>query len=210
MNDIVLSIYPLSSRFGASLQAASSARLDYLSLGQIRAMPPKRMVFHLRAMNPDRLVLAFEDKDSGALSPILKLVAGITRARQLFVASPDGKLVSFGRRELVRELSGLVLATCKSWWSAIATRRDLSVPSAPVPMSARVEGPSRKALYLNANLWFGVKAGGSVGHISGVSNGLMDAGYDLDFATCGGRLVVDGGERHSAHPTCDVRPAERG
>lgn len=40
---------------------------------------------------------------------------------------------------------------------------------------------SRRILYLNANLWFGVKAGGSVGHISGVVNGFIEKGFDLDY-----------------------------
>jgi glycosyltransferase involved in cell wall biosynthesis len=41
---------------------------------------------------------------------------------------------------------------------------------------------AQRVLYLNANLWFGVKAGGSVGHISGVANGLARQGYEVDYA----------------------------
>jgi hypothetical protein len=142
-----------------------------------------KMVAHLRTLNPNLLTLAFEDKDSGALSPVLKLIAGVTRANRLAVAWPEGEPVPFNRRNLVNEAFGLVMATGQSLASAVATRLDLNSPAAPVPMPAAAGARStRKALYLNANLWFGVKAGGSVGHISGVANGLMNAGYGLDFA----------------------------
>jgi glycosyltransferase involved in cell wall biosynthesis len=149
------------------------------------------MIAHLRSLNPNRMTVAFEDKDSGALSSVLKLLAGVTRARELAVAWPDRDLVPFKRSGLVSEVCGLVLASCKSALAALATLRDLDTPFAPVSTGAVGGTPTHKALYLNANLWFGVKAGGSVGHISGVANALMDAGYTLDFATCGGRLMVD-------------------
>lgn len=192
MNDIVFSMYPLSSEFRARLQGTSGNGVEYLSIGQLRAMPVRKMVAHLRSLNPDRLTVAFEDRDSGALSPILKLMAGVTRARRLSVAWPDGEPVPFTRRSLVSEMCGLVYATGESLFSAVATHRDLDAPCVPVSRSSEdAARDTRKALYLNANLWFGVKAGGSVGHISGVANGLMDAGYALDFATCGGRLMVD-------------------
>jgi glycosyltransferase involved in cell wall biosynthesis len=192
MNDIVLSIYPLSSDFRSRLQRTTGAGVEYLSIGQLRAMTVGKMVAHLRTLNPNLLTLAFEDKDSGALSPVLKLIAGLTRARRLAVAWPDAEPVPFKRRNLVNEAFGLVCATGESLASALATRLDLHAPCTPVPMRAdHAARGARKALYLNANLWFGVKAGGSVGHISGVANGLMNAGYALDFATCGGRLMVD-------------------
>ena len=80
MNDIVLSIYPLSSDFRSRLQGTKGAGVDYLSIGQLRAMSVGKMVAHLRTLNPNLLTLAFEDKDSGAMSPVLKLIAGVTRA----------------------------------------------------------------------------------------------------------------------------------
>jgi glycosyltransferase involved in cell wall biosynthesis len=52
-------------------------------------------------------------------------------------------------------------------------------------------------MYLNANLWFGVKAGGSVGHISGVVNALSQNGYAVDFVSCGGRLLVGEAARYT-------------
>src|SRR5262249_8484718 len=49
---------------------------------------------------------------------------------------------------------------------------------------------SSRIAYINANLWFGVKAGGSVGHISGVVNALLRQRYDVEFFSAGSRLMV--------------------
>ncbi len=189
-NELVLSTYPLSTQFRSRLQTSLGAAVDFISLGQLRAMPIKQMVAHLRTLQPHRLTLAFEDKDSNALAPVLKLLAGLTRARTLAVASADAAPTPFSRRSLVGELSGMVLASGESLAAVRRARRDLASARPPVATSAAMR-QRRRALYLNANLWFGVKAGGSVGHISGVANALMDAGYGLDFASCGGRLMVD-------------------
>src|SRR5262249_28065624 len=55
----------------------------------------------------------------------------------------------------------------------------------------------KNVLYLNANLWFGVKAGGSVGHISGVVNAFEKASCVVDFVSAGGRLMVKEQVRYS-------------
>jgi glycosyltransferase involved in cell wall biosynthesis len=188
--ELVLSTYPLSKQFQARLQGALGGAVDFVSLGQLRAMPVMQMLAHLRTLRPDRLTLAFEDADSGALAPVLKVLAGLTRAGTLAVASGDAPLQPFTRFSLIGELAGMARASCESLAAVAAARRELVGSGAQAGSSAPLR-QAQRALYLNANLWFGVKAGGSVGHISGVANALMDAGYDLDFATCGGRLMVD-------------------
>jgi glycosyltransferase involved in cell wall biosynthesis len=46
-------------------------------------------------------------------------------------------------------------------------------------------------LYLKTNLWFGIKAGGSVGHIAGVVNALHAEGYRVRFASAEPPVMVD-------------------
>jgi glycosyltransferase involved in cell wall biosynthesis len=189
MPQMVLSVYPLSAEYRSRLQKVAGDGVEYVSLGQLRAMPVGKMLSHLRSLKPKRLTISFEDPESVALSPVMKLIAGVTGARELAVTGPDNSFVPFSRGSLVSEFGGLVAATVNSAAAAIATRWDLNAASTPVEIQRKAA--THRALYLNANLWFGVKAGGSVGHISGVANALMDSGYALDFATCGGRLMVD-------------------
>jgi glycosyltransferase involved in cell wall biosynthesis len=52
--------------------------------------------------------------------------------------------------------------------------------------ASRIEPAVRardRVLYVNGNLWVGLKAGGSVGHVAGVVNGLRDSGLQVDLAT---------------------------
>jgi glycosyltransferase involved in cell wall biosynthesis len=58
----------------------------------------------------------------------------------------------------------------------------------------RVEPRTRdggRVLYLNGNLWFGVKAGGSVGHVAGVANGLVRAANQLELAAAAEPPMLD-------------------
>lgn len=44
--------------------------------------------------------------------------------------------------------------------------------------------------YLKTNLWFGIKAGGSIGHISGVVNSLAKK-YDVKYITCEQPIMIN-------------------
>ena len=45
---------------------------------------------------------------------------------------------------------------------------------------------------MKTNLWFGVKAGGSVGHIAGIVNGLEKSGYKITFAGAEEPVMLNG------------------
>lgn len=49
----------------------------------------------------------------------------------------------------------------------------------------------RKIAYLRTDHWFGVSAGGSVGHTAGVANGLRDLGYGLFFISTDRLRLID-------------------
>ena len=61
-------------------------------------------------------------------------------------------------------------------------------------------------MYVNANLWFGLKAGGSVGHVAGVVNGPLHSGLQVDVAAVAPQPLVD--ERAASSGW--VRPARSG
>lgn len=183
-----LSVRPLSGDWVKWLESLSSSKVWCLTLGDLRRRPAWRMVLELRKVRCRRLIIALEDENSRALTPAMKLLAAGTRARDLALATPDRTLHAWSRASVAREVATLVGASVAAAGAALACA--LERPTTSRGPSDTVAGRGR-ALYLNANLWFGLKAGGSVGHISGVANGLMDAGFDLDFATCGSRLLVD-------------------
>lgn len=53
------------------------------------------------------------------------------------------------------------------------------------------KGSVHRILYLKTDLWFGVKAGGSVGHVAGVINAFLKRGFNIDIIAPEKPLLVD-------------------
>ena len=85
-------------------------------------------------------------------------------------------------RALAR-VAALAEATVDAQRALRRARRETAALLQAERLDTRVE--SKSLLYLNANLWFGVKAGGSVAHVAGVVNGFAGLGYEVVVASPG-------------------------
>ena len=192
---IVLSNYPLSRDFRARLEGQLGSDTRFINVAELRQASGLAIVRELVKISSPQLLVATEDSASTAMLPMLQLLAALTRARAL--GSIDGalKIRSFGRWRAASYGVGLAFESLRAGIDFLRCRADLrrlAQAARSVPTSA-----ARGAVaYLNCNLWFGLKAGGSVGHISGVANSLMDHGYALTFFAVGERLLVDERAQH--------------
>jgi glycosyltransferase involved in cell wall biosynthesis len=187
--DAILTNYPLSRDFQSRLAVLVPPDALQLSVGELRQRPLLQMLKYLRALNVNRLFLPIEDENGAVLLPVLKLLASVVPARSIFLVGSDMRLQSVSRMEAIGSMFKLVHASAAARAAVVQARRE--VTGLLTEVRAAVDMPSgQNALYLNANLWFGVKAGGSVGHISGVVNALLQAGYTVNFASAGGQLLV--------------------
>jgi glycosyltransferase involved in cell wall biosynthesis len=184
----VLTAYPLSSVFRKHLEEVLASECVYLSLADLRKQRARQAVRRLRSMGGARLVLALEDESSRCILPVLKAVAAASNASVVEVRYPDLHSECIGRGRLVAGLAALVAASVAARGDAFRCDRDLA-QLVGAPRAAVVEG-NGKALYLNANLWFGVKAGGSIGHVAGVVNALNEGGCPIVYAAAGGRTMI--------------------
>lgn len=195
--DAILATYPLSAGFQQRLGTVIDPAALRLSLSELRTRSPVAMLRYLRSLKVKRLVIPLEDESSAALLPVLKLVAAVVPAQSYLVLDSQMRSSAFTRLGVPPSLAQLVRASAASNLAIRRARRE----AAQLLAAPRIEPvPQRDpdVLFLNANLWFGVKAGGSVGHISGVVNGFLDVGYDVDYLSVGGRLLVKDGARY--HP----------
>ena len=187
--DAILSNNPLSSGYRARLNQTLGSTPEIINFIELRQMPLGQLARRLRAMRFDRIVIPTEDPQAAALNAILFLLAYLTRSRRVISAAPDLTLREVSRAETLWLLFRSALASVSAQLVLIraraATRQLLRTERVPI---TRATG--KRGLFLNANLWFGVKAGGSVGHISGVINAFADLGYDMTFASAGGRMMV--------------------
>lgn len=192
----VLSQYPLSKDYGAQLAGTLGWAPEFLTLSALREGSLFETLSRLRALGKGPLAIAMEDPTSLGVLPILKLVASASAARQLMVVGPDLRAEIFSRVAQVGEAGRFAQACIDGQLALRRSTAMLAELSKQPRVDARLKPGSRRVAYLNSNLWFGAKAGGSVGHISGVANAMMEHGFALDYLTVGGRLMLREQARH--------------
>jgi glycosyltransferase involved in cell wall biosynthesis len=195
LGDCVLTNYPLSRAFEDHLKGFVGPAVLRLTMGELRRRPVLEMLRYLRSLKLRRLVLAVEDDNSSAILPVLKLLATIVRAESVYVIHGDSAPKVVSRLDAFGALSHLINASAAAKCAVL--RAKMQVAKLRNERRIEIQVPKqRKILFLNANLWFGVKAGGSVGHISGVVNALAEEGCEITFASVGGRLMVGDHSRY--------------
>lgn len=181
--------YPLSRDYRQKLESALGYVPQYLTVAELRREPLGRMLRRLRGLGNQSLVMPLEDVNSKALLPILCGLAALSDARRLEIVQPD---LSRRRLSRLRAIGGLVQAGFASIGGFATTHlcsRELDrLLAAPRQQAAQREG---ETLYLKTNLWFGVKAGGSVGHVAGVVNALVRRGRKVCFLSAEPPIMVD-------------------
>lgn len=144
---------------------------------------------NLRRISPELLLVPVEDENSRCVLPVMILIALATRARRVVLVDAEYEEVSLPRIAGVSALGSLLAATLASIFATLIAGFEIRRILRRQRQFAAAT-PIARMLYINANLWFGVKAGGSVGHISGVINAFLAKGTKVDFASCGTRLMV--------------------
>lgn len=172
--------YPLSAEYRERFEVAIGERPEYLPLQELRKLSFLKSLRALFGLRGKVCYVPLEDETSEALLPILGLVAAAGAASRLEVVRHDlsREIVPKGRAWLAA--FGLAGASAHNLVSAARAWRQADA-LASTPIQRVVVGAGQRVLYLNSNLWFGVKAGGSVGHVAGVVNALGRAGFAVDL-----------------------------
>src|SRR6266702_3101696 len=165
--DAVLTNYPISGNFQQRLATLITGDVLKLSLTELKQRPTFKLLTDLRSLRVENLFLPIEDENGSALLPILKLVASIVPARQIYLVDADLHPQRISRLDAIGSVVRLAHASVVARTAMMRARPEIGNLLATERIAVdKVAGS--EVLYLNANLWFGVKAGGSVGHISGV------------------------------------------
>jgi glycosyltransferase involved in cell wall biosynthesis len=144
---------------------------------------------NLRRIANTTLLIPIEEENSRCFLPAMNVIALATRAKHVLIVGPDYRETRLTKLGALAALGGLAASTIvAAFQSLLAYFEILGLLRTRHPSNAVT--PINRVLYINANLWFGVQAGGSVGHISGVINALLAKGTTVDFASCGTRLLV--------------------
>lgn len=179
---VVLSAYPLSRTFRERLEPSLGRPIEYLDLAKLRARGVRSSIRMLRAHAGGNWSLALEDETTAALMPFLAASAALAQPASLEVVRGDLSRSRLSPLAALRATVALGGASLRGWSALRAARGELAALRVAEPLRAESLAGGR-TLFVYANLWFGLKAGGSVGHVAGVVNGLSDAGLGVDLAT---------------------------
>jgi len=205
---LVLSVHPLTDRYRGRLERDASDRLEYATLAKIRVDGLLSTLISRWRHRRRPVVIAHESPAAALASPAIGLLALALKWPTLYEADTDGALQPLPKFKVAIRAMRLVAASLEGWMSRRSVMRQLRrrlrrIESTPaVPDIATWEG--QRVLYLKNSIWFGVHAGGSVGHVAGVVNGLIRAGARVEMVTTDLATMIDAGVPQHHPPAIGV------
>lgn len=179
-SNIAFSTYPVTQRIIESIEQKHSISLNKtVVLGELKRQSIPEIYHALRQLRCERLWVVVSDHNYQPLLPLLLILAALTKARTIKVVDFNGETYTISRLRILmcKPLSIVVASLCgflAIWKTSIESKTLAGLSLLPVESTAIPVKP--RIAYLKTNLWFGVQAGGSVGHIAGVVNGFSRIG----------------------------------
>lgn len=192
-----ISAYPVSATYRSGLERVLGAGLDVAILSDMRAAGVVQVLRRLRHVRNDRGVVLLEDESSQPIAPVLRFLLSISRCRRLSTAMPDSSIVPFGRMTGIAGGARLIAGSIAGALAAARAAIELAWLRRQPRQRVRADR-IRRIAYLKTNLWFGLKAGGSVGHVAGVANALARHAEAVDLLAVERPPLLDPAVTH--HP----------
>lgn len=178
---LALTFFPLSAGYRARLEQLIGSAPDYRLVSDLRHGGPANLARWLLRSHYRCVLLPYEVEEATSVLPVVQLLAAAHKFPKIYRCSPDLKITPVNYSTLIPCAFGLVGASYDGWR---ARRRSYTRASATLQsdraLPALTDGKQR-VLYIKNNLWFGLRAGGSVGHVSGVVNALVELGHEVTF-----------------------------
>ncbi len=175
----LLSVYPVPRSVVAALERGCAGTFDeQRCLADLRRASPLKVWGALRQIRPETLWVLAGDTRQNPYGTLLLLLSTLTRARRLRALAFDGDSRPLGRIATAsQQAAQLALGTVRGFLSLLLAGRELRALNREPRGDFTLAGAQPRISYLKTNLWFGVQAGGSVGHVAGVVNSLHRRGY---------------------------------
>jgi glycosyltransferase involved in cell wall biosynthesis len=133
----------------------------------------------MRRLSGTKLYVAFEDPLSHSLAPLLDILGLAVLPARLAHVDESMRVSPVRLYQIVPAVASLARASISTVAATRSAKAELATLARQHPTFAKPVG--KRVLYLNTNLWFGLKAGGSVAHVAGVVNGLVRAGLQVEL-----------------------------
>jgi glycosyltransferase involved in cell wall biosynthesis len=189
MTSLVVSSAPLSELYRERLRETVGGQLVFTHLAEIRRQSPLRAIKRLRESSGAGCYIAIEEESSRALLPILQALGSATWPRKLWLVREDLSKSALSPIRLPLAIAATLSASAMGATASRLASAELRKLRRSPRIEIRAYQP-RQMLYLNANLWFGLKVGGSVGHVAGVVNAFARRGLEVTLATAPDPVMI--------------------
>lgn len=177
----VISYHAITDHFKDEIMRESgSAR--FTAVGKLRNLGLLALLREIRLLKADLMTIAIEHDSARPLAGPLAVLAVLSGSTRIRIHWPDGQTDDVTRRRAASQIYRIIADQVRSRVALRAAAREVKRLDQPDP-SGIAAGQGNTVLYLDANLSFGVSAGGSVGHTRGVIDGLIGAGFAVDYAS---------------------------
>lgn len=176
-----LTMNPISHSFQSELENIISEPLNYLVLMEMRQRSLWKLWRTFRSIHANNLYLLMEHETLELLLPILKIVSVAIPTKKIIIVHKNLTFTPFKKIRILQSITGLFFQSIRIYFSSLRCRMESSKLLAQHSEQYQINS-ERCALYIDASIWFGTKAGGSVGHMAGVANGLTTHNYTVDYA----------------------------
>jgi len=177
---LAMTAYPLSREFRRRFEEWAGEPVHYVNVAEFRRDGLRTTLVRIRAEGWSRVLVPLEHPASGAVAPMLATAALVAHPAPIVLVDAELDATPVSRRNAAVGVAALVPASFDAQAAIIRARFELRRLLLADRLALNVR--ERSFLYLNANLWFGLKAGGAVAHIAGIVNGFATLGYDVEIA----------------------------
>lgn len=178
---LALTFFPLSAGYRDRMEKLIGGAPDYRLVSDLRHGGSANLARWLLRSHYRRVLLPYEVEEATSVLPVVQLLAAAHKFPKVELCSPDLKITPVRWSQIMAGAIGLTRA---SFDGRRAFRNSVAEASAALqaPRHKSVWQPDpQRVLYIKNNMWFGLRAGGSVGHVAGVVNGLVELGHDVTF-----------------------------
>lgn len=180
----VISYYPVTGALRTHLEYDAGCSLDFTTVGHLRNLDVMSAIRAIRALRSDHLIIAIENDNARPLAGPLSLLGALSGSKAMTIVWPDHRQEKISRLKALTLGGRLLQAQFISRRAFHSAQKEAARLASEPPIYQRSFAEDAKAiLYLDANLSFGVAAGGSLGHIKGVIDGFVGRGYAVDYAS---------------------------
>jgi glycosyltransferase involved in cell wall biosynthesis len=180
-SNYALSIYAVSQPFQKKLEQMLGEPIIFLLLSELRQKSPLKIWQALRKLNVKILILPIEYDTIKLLLPVMKILATFISVKQILIVDQNLSCTKYYKYHVFSSIWNLLTQFIVSHFAYRQCQREINhLLNNPIENYPRAD--INQILYLDATLWLGTKAGGSVGHITGVANALCNHGYNIKYA----------------------------